>query len=531
MSWKKNVFSCLMWVMYLLLIGTAMAFTGSAISDLLGKEEYLGGIAAGVYLLLAGGIVFGLHRMAVKLGASPKSSRKPLLWIEVILVIALFAAGALLRLAELPMVSEESVYPELAYVSSAGQRIPQIAHGAVYIYVWTLHLLFMLLGNKAAAAVGLQIVLQLLGALLLYFSVRKMAGKVPAVLLLAFFLLSPTQVEKAAALSPELLYLLLFSVALLYVSRGADRAPGFWRWFLAGILAAALSYLDVAGLLLLPIMLGAVSARRERAERKISGGIMGCIAGFMLGAAACIFLDVLSSGKAVRGILTAWGQLYRWDGFRLSVTISGLNRVLVITLLLCFMAWGIFSFWCRKGGERFSVWIFCLGMAAVGQCLGIFTEEMNGFCYVFLFSTILAGLGIGESIAVPEAEKPCEEKPAQEELEIVDLNEEDLKTEEVSDDSLKEEGLSADSMKQNSLGEEQKGEERNTASEEHMEGEEKGTVETEKKPEEKQEIEFIENPLPLPKKHVKRVMDYKVDPDRDLGGYDVYVSDDDDFDH
>ena len=52
-----------------------------------------------------------------------------------------------------------------------------------------------------------------------------------------------------------------------------------------------------------------------------------------------------------------------------------------------------------------------------------------------------------------------------------------------------------------------------------------------KQPEKERKIEFLENPLPLPKKHEKRVMDYKLNSDKDLGGYDVLVSDDDDFDH
>lgn len=54
---------------------------------------------------------------------------------------------------------------------------------------------------------------------------------------------------------------------------------------------------------------------------------------------------------------------------------------------------------------------------------------------------------------------------------------------------------------------------------------------TEEQPEKERKIEFLENPLPLPKKHEKRVMDYKLDSDKDLGGYDIYVADDDDFDH
>ena len=42
-------------------------------------------------------------------------------------------------------------------------------------------------------------------------------------------------------------------------------------------------------------------------------------------------------------------------------------------------------------------------------------------------------------------------------------------------------------------------------------------------------IQFIENPLPLPKKHVPKVLDYKLGDD--VGDYDYPVADDDDFDH
>ena len=61
-----------------------------------------------------------------------------------------------------------------------------------------------------------------------------------------------------------------------------------------------------------------------------------------------------------------------------------------------------------RGVERFTVWIFCLGMAVLLQLSGVFAEEMNGFGYIFLFSTILAGLGIQESMAVYPAEKGWE---------------------------------------------------------------------------------------------------------------------------
>ena len=49
---------------------------------------------------------------------------------------------------------------------------------------------------------------------------------------------------------------------------------------------------------------------------------------------------------------------------------------------------------------------------------------------------------------------------------------------------------------------------------------------------EKQErTEFIQNPLPLPKKHIRRNMDFSVIPAEDMMHFDIETDENDDFDH
>lgn len=43
-------------------------------------------------------------------------------------------------------------------------------------------------------------------------------------------------------------------------------------------------------------------------------------------------------------------------------------------------------------------------------------------------------------------------------------------------------------------------------------------------------VKFIENPLPLPRKHVKKTMDYKIEVAQEQMKYDREVREDDDFD-
>ena len=52
-------------------------------------------------------------------------------------------------------------------------------------------------------------------------------------------------------------------------------------------------------------------------------------------------------------------------------------------------------------------------------------------------------------------------------------------------------------------------------------------------PEKKQpkKVQYIENPLPLPKKHIKRVMDYSLKEMPDEDDFDLDIGDEDDFDY
>ena len=47
---------------------------------------------------------------------------------------------------------------------------------------------------------------------------------------------------------------------------------------------------------------------------------------------------------------------------------------------------------------------------------------------------------------------------------------------------------------------------------------------------EEKKIEYIENPLPVPKKHIRKTMDYAFVPEASQMKYDIAVSDNDDFD-
>ena len=44
------------------------------------------------------------------------------------------------------------------------------------------------------------------------------------------------------------------------------------------------------------------------------------------------------------------------------------------------------------------------------------------------------------------------------------------------------------------------------------------------------QVKFIDNPMPLPKKHVKKAIEYSVEPPEELMDFDIEISEEDDFD-
>ena len=128
---------------------------------------------------------------------------------------------------------------------------------------------------------------------------------------------------------------------------------------------------------------------------------------------------------------------------------------------------GCFSFWRRANTERFTPFIFMTIAMGILVFGGITTENMPGTYLLFVCLTMLASISVTEMF--------CNE------------------------DLVK---LRAERSKENK----------------------KVEQEVVKK------VEFIENPLPVPKKHIRKTMDYAFIPEEIDMKYDIYVPDNDDFD-
>ena len=160
----------------------------------------------------------------------------------------------------------------------------------------------------------------------------------------------------------------------------------------------------------------------------------------------------------------------------------------VAAIMVTILASGVFSYWCRLKCERQSVWLALVLVLGILSGYGMLSEDMPGFTLLYLLLAIVAGAGT-HAILPYEMER------------LRDAG-----------------GMPSETVEAVPVGDKAKKRRLNIQD-----------LEYEELPQETPKVQFIENPLPVPKKHVPKVLDYKLGDD--VGDYDYPVADDDDFDH
>lgn len=481
MSWKKNGFSYLLWFVYTIAVSVGvLGFFGISTGLLDAWDEYCLLAIAGAYVLV-GLLVFGVHRLTAKRSYLKEGTSIVPVIVEGVLVIALFVAGIVLRMSIMPHLTGEGadmVYFEAAKVAE-GSVLPQVVHGASYIYLEILHAVLLLFGNRLIAAVWLQVTLFLLACVFLYFAVRELAGKLPAIIMLVFLMLSPFTLLRTMELSPEILFMLIYSIALWAIADNLKKNDcNSFVYIVVGVLIGVCCYLDITGVSLLVFAAGVLTVEREQPVNKWnrSGCVLGWnVLGTLIGWFAIIILDAILCGKEVLSVLSAWLQLYQPGNFSVWFEYLGASEDFIPNgvVLYAFLVFGVFSFWCRKEKERQGIWVGATLVLILLHCFQMVTAEVPGNIYLYAFFTVLAGISVADIFAVNPMRLPSEDtvqpEAQPEALEIIDIEQE------------------------------------------------------------KPQIKFLDNPLPLPKKHEAKVMDYRI---TEVAGndFDYDVSDDDDFD-
>ncbi len=497
MVWKKNFASVILWAVYFLGISTALMYHiyGAVVEGGLQKsgETVLWAVAglAGIILL------FVLCRLAAKrlpVSFGQGGSEADGL-IEGVLFIALVTAGILLRIVNFEHAGEDAAYYEIAKVTEKG-GILEVAHGATYIYVCLLRVLFLIVGNKWIAGIVLQLVLQFVAAILFYIAVRKVAGTVASLIFLGMTMLLPGQVMSGLTYSPQMCYLCIYAITFLCVNaflegqaRGqSNRRSRILLLFFAGALIGLACYLDVLGLTLVLPVLFALHVKKEhsiRREAVWSVLVVLVLAVLFFGGFIC--MDAFLSEKDILSILNTWGEifcaktrdLWFWYG---EDTLTGI-------LLLSLMVFGAFGFWICEKYHSFSLWIVMLLLLCVMGYFHLPVEYMDVELYLLIVGSILSGIGIRECMRDGKCREVASDNQS--------VNE-----------NVDEDCLEAECM-------------------EKLQGENTEEIKMQEAP---KQVKYIENPLPLPKKHVKKTLEYSVEPPEERMHFDIEISEEDDFD-
>ncbi len=470
---QKKAFSYFLWFLYSMAVCVSLFWMSGSLSRQAGYSEIVGFAGSSVWLLLCGLIVFLLHRSMQKSTGFWESGSKPALVTEGVTAVILLGAGLALRINGLDGAGQDAAYYELAKVAE-GQVIPPVVHGATYIYLQLLHVIYVIFGNIFLAGIWLQIALQIIASIFIYAAVRKQTGAVAALVAFGFVMAEPLMVREALTLSPRMLLLAVFAISAYFCVRCISGQKKLTKCALCGVLISCVCYLDIIGFSLLFMTAAGLLLKNVEEERPVSGRLFcslccvsGCAAGFVL----LVLIDSLASSKGVLSIMGAWWSLFVPSEFTMPVRADVMQDGVGILLLLSVMSFGIFSYWCNRRKEGFSIWILAGLMLVLMQCFGMTTAEVGGYPYLYVLAAILAGVGV-TGLFTKDMEAFMYER---------------LETE--------LEAMSRDVIE-----------------------------------EAPSKVQLIENPLPLPKKHVKKVLDFDMEPGEGQEDFDVQVDANDDYD-
>ena len=481
MAFEKRMFSYIVWGLHGILacIGFAVILLKTLDATPLTNPYGQIGIVCLSFVLTA--CVFLLvRRIANRCGGKGNSVRKAV--AEAVVAVLLLAAGVTLRVLFLDKGMEEAAYFDMAQVN--GEAIPPLSYGAQYLYVCMLRALFYVVGNHFAAGVFLQITLQTVGALVFYLAVRRFSGASAGIVALAVLMFMPSASREALVYSPRMLYFLLFSIVLLMVGRMTARQKkdkfawyGWLHTVLCGAAIAVVTYLDGAGVLLFIPVFGIVLAK-ERKRLLCQWGVV--LAGFLAVLVLLFFADASLSGADFVSVCRVWAASYVPQSPVLSDLVFLRENTVMELVLLSVAAFvillGLPGFFCSRREECQTPFMMLeIGLVLLCVCR---TDHVQAR-YEYLMLAVFAAMTGAAVRAVSAHEKTGED---------------------AEEDSVSQLPAAVAALSE--------------------------AVD----PPEDGKVKLIDNPLPLPKRHVKKTMGYQREVPPEEMHYDIEVEENDDFD-
>lgn len=360
---------------------------------------------------------------------------------------------------------------------------------------------------KGAEAVWRIIFIQMLTLLIGYFAVRRIAGKITACVTLFMLAVSSIYTNQIFGGTEECVLFILYLIGLFivgsfvksYCNRQYSNAASVFCAVLVGVIIGILVYLDAVSVTLFIFLPGLITGIHNSKEDSVSGdgtGFAVLLIGMVTVSAALILagmfaIEAYANGNAYMNVVWAWYNLYA-SHLPINYTLFGTTYSLIECYIqVIFATFLIISYWNSKKVQNAAPWIVMMLLLAPTPLAEIGVLPYKVFS-IFIWS-VLAGIGLQLSCFKLDTETEEE------------MNSADART-------VKSETVT----KPHELGNTEAG------------GADMQTdlinEEADKKP------RFIENPLPLPKKHEHKEMDFHYDVPEDKMKFDIEITEDDDFD-
>ena len=583
MTYRRTWFSGVLWFLYSILCIMLLEISGEVVMQ--SFTEFSGNklIAFSLLAIPAAAALYWIIRCA-SIQIRKKhilQERNIRLW-GCIAFLLIMAVGVVIRviclIKQVSLAEVDSIvnaggveFYDMAVVTEE-DLVPILDYGISDLYVTLLFTILSFLGNRVTSAVYLQFFLQIIAMVLVYAVTRKIAGRLPACAALMYFACSFSCLRMLVCFGPEWLFFIFYMFGMLmtvsfvksFCENRLKKPLALIGAVVIGVLIGGLAYLDLTAFSLLFVIVAVAVGKRPRhmiMPVRNSGGISAAViltTIFMCAAAWLGAMGVLSfvKGTGLSNEIMDRFRLFYQNSILFTNAEPYFLDIYLIGMLIVPASFLVFEFF-RKGHEQnYSLWILlCLLVAPTP--MAVYGEHGFGVLSMYVWA-VLAGLGLQNCLfggrakvmqaMIEEINKAAEIAEASEQAE--EIEGESGQAEEIEGESGQAEEIEEESEQAEEIEEESEQAEEFVSAVQITEGQNTGMEtavqeqETEYKSEDTEMIvetqetaenqvpkpRYIENPLPLPKKHVAKEMDYQYDIAESDMKYDVEVSENDDFD-
>ena len=504
-TYRKSGFSYIVWFLYAAVCVCLSAVgAGFWAADVLGVPGRWPAAAGLIAVPAVSGLAYLVIAKAAAWAMRGRISvRRVSAVAECLAVLCIMAGAVLLRVFCLNDVaaqirggmSEADIFAGggLAYYERAAvtQRAAAAAadHGIGDLYTLLLSFALAFLGNRAVSVVFLQMVVQMIALLLAYAAAKKLAGRLAACAACVYLSVSPACLRMLVTPGPDGLFFLLYLTGLLAAGsfvrhcraeRPIRAAAGAAA---CGALIGALSYLDVKAASLLVFLPFAVIGEKDRQPEPGTRSFTGTGAAVLLSAAAaCAAVYCGAVGICARAEGTGFGACLTGrlracceNSYLISLRQPYAADLGLMGVVVFFALFLVYAFVRNDGRIQSDMPWLIVSLTAAPTPLAVYGEHGFGVLSMYVWA-VLAGLGLRRCLLGG--------RPKAVQVMIEQISRSAGQSEEAPD------GPAA-----------------------------AGTPGT----------GYIENPLPLPKKHVRRDMDYQYEVSAQDMRYDIDVAPNDDF--